>query len=97
MNVTETPGRLRPLVLLCIFLTAATIPALDYAIGPGDETLLARHDIHNGIVAQTARAPDRYRWLAAAIIEPPTRLLARAMPHGDAGLSRHPAAMTSGD
>ena len=73
--------RLSPLVVSCLLVTAAAIPALDYARGPGDETLAARRDIHRGILNQTTRVPDRYRWLAAAIVELPTRLLATAMPY----------------
>jgi hypothetical protein len=69
----------RPFALACILLTASIIPALDYGFGPGDETLTARRDIHQGILKHTARAPDRYRWLAAAIVEPPIQLLAPSM------------------
>jgi hypothetical protein len=80
-------NRIRPLALGCIFLTAALIPALDYGFGPGVETMIARRDIHRGIVAQTARTPDRYRWLSAAIVEGPTRILANVMPY-DAAYDR---------
>jgi hypothetical protein len=76
--------RLPALALACIFVTAALIPALDYGFGPGDDTLIARRDLHRGILGQTARTPDRYRWLAAAVIEGPTRILSRAMPYDTA-------------
>ena len=42
---------------------------------------MARRDIHRGILNQTARTPDRYRWLAAAVIEVPARALATVMPY----------------
>ena len=42
---------------------------------------MARRDIHRGILDQTARTPDRYRWLAAAVIEVPARALATMMPY----------------
>lgn len=74
-------GRIRPLALACVFLTASLIPALDYGFGPGDETLQARRDVHRAILNQTARTPDRYRWLSAAIVEVPTRALATVMPY----------------
>lgn len=37
--------------------------------------MIARREIHRGIMNQTARTPDRYRWLAAAIVEGPVRAL----------------------
>lgn len=76
----EPAKRISTFALACVLLTAALIPALDYGFGPGDETLIARRDIHRGILAQTARTPDRYRWLAAATVEGPTRLLSQLMP-----------------
>jgi hypothetical protein len=85
--VHEPASRISTFALACILLTAALIPALDYGFGPGDETLNARRDIHRGILAQTARTPDRYRWLSAAIVEGPTRLLSRVMP-GDRAYDR---------
>ncbi|HYE85014.1 MAG TPA: hypothetical protein VEA16_01575, partial [Vicinamibacterales bacterium] len=72
---------IRPFVLACILVTASLIPALDYGFGPGDETLIARRDVHRRILDQTASTPDRYRWLSAAIVEVPTRLLATLMPY----------------
>jgi len=75
------PGRIPRLALFCIFLTASLIPALDYGFGPGEETMIARREIHRGILTQTARTPDRYRWLAAALIEAPARALATVMPY----------------
>jgi hypothetical protein len=74
-------SRIQPLALACILVTASLIPALDYGFGPGDETLIARREIHRGILDRTTRAPDRYRWLAAAVVEPPARLLAQVMPY----------------
>jgi hypothetical protein len=70
---------IRPWALACIFATASLIPALDYGFGPGDETLTARREIHRGILEHTARDPDRYRWLAAAIVAPPVRMLTPSM------------------
>ena len=84
---TATSPRLRPLVLACFFITAAAVPALDYALGPGDPTLQARRDIQRGIIDQTTRAPDRYRWLAPIIVEGPARLLGNWMP-ADAAYDR---------
>jgi len=75
------PGRIPRLVLFCIFLTASLIPALDYSFGPGEETMIARREIHRGILTQTARTPDRYRWLAAALIEASARALTMVMPY----------------
>ncbi len=77
----SSPGHIPRFALACIFLTAALIPALDYGFGPGDETMIARREIHRGILNQTARTPDRYRWLAAGVIEAPTRVLATVMPY----------------
>lgn len=74
-------SRISTFALACIFLTAALIPALDYGFGPGDETMIARREIHRGILNQTARTPDRYRWLAAAIAEAPARALEPFMPY----------------
>lgn len=74
-------SRIRPLALACILVTASLIPALDYGFGPGDETLVARREIHRGIIDRTSRAPDRYRWFAAAVVEPPVRLLSLVMPY----------------
>lgn len=79
--------RLRSLALAAIFVAATAITALDYGIGPGDDTLLARRDIHKDILNQTARAPDRHRVLAPAVMEVPTRVLARFMPY-DAAYDR---------
>jgi hypothetical protein len=70
--------------LAAVFVAATAVTALDYGIGPGDDTLLARRDIHKGILNQTTRAPDRYRVLAPAIIEVPTRVLSRFMPYDTA-------------
>ncbi|HYB94809.1 MAG TPA: hypothetical protein VEC39_07535 [Vicinamibacterales bacterium] len=75
------PGRIRLSALVCIFLTASLIPALDYGFGPGEETMTARRDVHRAILNQTARTPDRYRVLSAAIVEVPTRVLAQFMPY----------------
>lgn len=72
---------IRPFALACVFVTASLIPALDYGFGPGNETLTARRDVHRAILDHTARTPDRYRWLSAAIIEVPTRALATVMPY----------------
>ncbi len=77
-------SRIRPLALVCILATASLLPALDYGFGPGDETLIARREIHRGIIDHTARDPDRYRWLAAHIVEPPVRLLSTVMPRDQA-------------
>ena len=77
-------GRIRPLALVCILVTASLIPALDYGFGPGDETLIARREIHRSIIDHTARDPDRYRWLAAYLVEPPVRLLSQVMPRDQA-------------
>jgi hypothetical protein len=74
-------SRIRPLALACVLVTASLIPALDYGFGPGDETMVARREIHRGILNGTSRAPDRYRWLAAAIVEPPAQVLAQVMPY----------------
>ena len=49
--------------------------------------MTARREIHRAILDGTARDPDRYRWLAAAIVEPPTRLLAPLMSY-DAAFDR---------
>ena len=67
------------LALAAIFVAATAVTALDYGLGPGDDTLQARRDIHRGILNQTTRAPDRYRVLAPAVIEMPTRVLSRFM------------------
>lgn len=84
VSTDVSAARLPRLALACVFVTAALIPALDYGFGPGDETLIARRGIHRGILGQTARAPDRYRWLSAAVIEGPTRVLSHAMPYDTA-------------
>lgn len=82
---TSSPGRrLGSLALAAVFVAASAVTALDYGIGPGDDTLLARRDIHKGILNQTTKAPDRYRVLAPAVIEVPTRVLARFMPYDTA-------------
>lgn len=73
--------RIRSIALACILVTASLIPALDYGFGPGDETMMARRDVHRDIINGTARTPDRYRWLAAGIVEGPTRLLSSVMPY----------------
>lgn len=75
------PGRIPRLVLLCLLLTASALPALDYGFGPGDETMIARREIHRGILNQTARTPDRYRWLAAGVTEAAARTLSPWMPY----------------
>lgn len=76
--------RLGSLALAAIFIAATAVTALDYGIGPGDDTLLARRDIHKGILNQSARAPDRHRVLAPVVMEVPTRVLARFMPYDTA-------------
>jgi hypothetical protein len=82
---TSSPSRRTgSLALAAVFVAATAVTALDYGIGPGDETLLARRDIHKGILNQTTRAPDRYRVLAPALIEVPTRVLSRFMPYDTA-------------
>jgi hypothetical protein len=91
--------RLGPLALAAIFVAASAVTALDYGLGPGDSALTARRDIHRGIFAHTANAPDRYRVLAPLIVEAPTRWLARSMPY-DAAYDRasavfYVAAMTA--
>lgn len=80
-STSRHDGRLGSLILAAVFVAAAAVTALDYGLGPGDSTLLARRDIHRGILAQTTKAPDRYRVLAPAMIEVPTRLLSRFMPY----------------
>src|SRR5262245_9739100 len=77
----------RAWAVMLVLLTAALLPALDYGFGPGVESMTARREIHRAILAGTARDPDRYRWLAAAIVEPPTRLLAPLMSY-DAAFDR---------
>src|SRR5262245_3437000 len=74
-------GRIGPFALACILTTASLIPALDYGFGPGEETMIARRDVHRAILNHTARTPDRYRWLAAGVVEIPTQVLARVMPY----------------
>ena len=76
--------RLGSLALAAVFVAATAVTALDYGIGPGDDTLLARRDIHKGILNQTTRAPDRYRVLAPVLIEVPTRALSRFIPYDTA-------------
>lgn len=66
---------LSPVVLAAIFSSAVAVTSLDYAFGPGDSTLEARRGIHQGIIDHTTRAPDRYRVLAAALVEAPVRAL----------------------
>jgi hypothetical protein len=78
-SISLGPGRIRPFALACILLTASIIPAVDYGFGPGDATLTARREIHRGILNHSARAPDRYRWLAAAIVEPAIHVLEPSM------------------
>jgi hypothetical protein len=80
----QVPTRIRPWAIACILLTASLIPALDYGFGPGDETLIARREIHRGILDHSSRAPDRYRWLVPMIVEPPVQLLTRWMPYNRA-------------
>lgn len=87
MLAQTAAGRIRPLALTCVLLTASLLPALDYGFGPGVESMTARREIHRAILDGTARDPDRYRWLAAAIVEPPTRLLAPLMSY-DAAFDR---------
>ena len=85
--IGQTPPpnrRLGSLALAAVFVAATAVTALDYGIGPGDDTLLARRDIHKGILNQTARAPDRHRVLAPALMEMPTRVLSRFMPYDSA-------------
>ncbi|MDO8677366.1 MAG: hypothetical protein Q7R30_02225 [Acidobacteriota bacterium] len=85
---TSSPNRrLGSLALAAVFVAATAVTALDYGLGPGDDSLLARRDIHRGILGHTTRAPDRYRVLAPALIEVPTRLLSRFMPY-DAAYDR---------
>jgi hypothetical protein len=74
-------SRIGPFALACILITASLIPALDYGFGPGEETMLARRDVHRAILNHTARTPDRYRWLAAWVVEVPTRLVSRVTPY----------------
>lgn len=78
---------MRSLALAAVFVAATAVTALDYGIGPGDDTLQARRDIHRGILNQTARAPDRYRVLAPALVEVPTQVLSWFMPY-DAAYDR---------
>ena len=70
--------------LAAVFVAATAVTALDYGIGPGDDTLLARRDIHKGILNHTTKAPDRYRVLAPVLVEVPTRVLSRFMPYDSA-------------
>ena len=71
--------RLRSLTLAAIFVAASAVTALDYSFFVGDPTLVARRHIHEGVLARTATAPDRYRLLAPAIVEAPMKLLRRWM------------------
>jgi hypothetical protein len=81
----SSPGRRSgSLALAAVFVAATAVTALDYGLGPGDETLQARRDIHRGILDQTTRAPDRYRVLAPALIEIPARVLSQFMPYDSA-------------
>jgi hypothetical protein len=67
--------RLGWLTLGAIFVAAAAVTALDYAFFVGDPTLVARRQIHHGVLAHTATAPDRYRLLAPLLVEGPVRVL----------------------
>jgi hypothetical protein len=72
--------RLGSLTLAAIFVAAAAVTALDYSFFVGDPTLVARREIHGGVLAHTATAPDRYRLLAPLIVEGPMRVLRQWMP-----------------
>jgi hypothetical protein len=72
--------RLGSLTLAAIFVAASAVTALDYSFFVGDPTLVARRHIHQGVLAHTATAPDRYRLLAPAIVEGPMTVLRRWMP-----------------
>jgi hypothetical protein len=71
--------RLGSLTLAAIFVSAAAVTALDYAFFVGDPTLVARRQIHQGVLAHTATAPDRYRLLAPLLVEGPVRVLQQWM------------------
>ena len=73
--MTGAGRTLSPVVLAAVFASAVGVTSLDYAFGPGDPSLVARRGIHQGIIDQTTRAPDRYRVLAAALVEAPVRAL----------------------
>jgi hypothetical protein len=76
----QSARRLRSFSLAAIFVAASAVTALDYSFFVGDPTLVARRSIHQGVLAHTATAPDRYRLLAPLIVEGPVRLLERWMP-----------------
>jgi hypothetical protein len=73
--MTAAGRTLSPVVLAAVFASAVAVTSLDYAFGPGDSSLAARRGIHQGIIDQTTRAPDRYRVLSAVIVEAPVRML----------------------
>ncbi len=81
------PRRLGSFSLAAIFVAAAAVTALDYSFFVGDPTLVARRSIHQGVLAHTATAPDRYRLLAPLIVEGPVAMLERWMPR-DAAFDR---------
>ncbi len=72
--------RLGAFSLAAVFVAAAAVTALDYSFFVGDPTLVARRQIHHGVLSHTATAPDRYRLLAPAIVEGPMRVLRQWMP-----------------
>lgn len=76
--------RLGSLVLVAVFVSATAVTALDYAFFAGAPTLEARRDIHQRVLAHTATAPDRYRFLTPVLVEGPVRILQRAMSREDA-------------
>src|SRR5262245_55957987 len=75
-----SPRRLGWLTLAAIFVAASAVTALDYSFFAGDPTLVARRQIHQGVLAHTATAPDRYRLLAPLLVEGPVRVLQQWMP-----------------
>jgi hypothetical protein len=77
---SSPPRRLGSLTLAAIFVAASAVTALDYSFFVGDPTLVARRSIHQGVLAHTATAPDRYRLLAPVIVEGPVRVLQQWMP-----------------
>jgi hypothetical protein len=74
------PRRLGSLTLAAVFVAASAVTALDYSFFVGDPTLVSRRSIHQGVLAHTATAPDRYRLLAPLMVEGPVRVLEQWMP-----------------
>jgi hypothetical protein len=74
------PRRLGSFALAAIFVAASAVTALDYSFFVGDPTLVARRQIHQGVLARTATAPDRYRLLAPLVVEGPMQVLRQWMP-----------------